>query len=125
MCSSDLCTVFSTMGKFEELNVWQRAKDLAVYVYKLTSSWKDYSLRDQMQRAAVSSPSNIAEGDEYGSNRQSVKFLRIAKGSTAELLTQAIIAKEIGYIEDNSFQHITAETKAISAMLTRLIQSRS
>lgn len=113
------------MGKFEELNVWQRAKDLAVYVYKLTSSWKDYSLRDQMQRAAVSSPSNIAEGDEYGSNRQSVKFLRIAKGSTAELLTQAIIAKEIGYIEDNSFQHITAEIKAISAMLTRLIQSRS
>jgi four helix bundle protein len=113
------------MGKFEELKVWQRAKDLAVYVYKLTASWKDYSLRDQMRRAAVSAPSNIAEGDEYGSNKQSVKFLYIAKGSSAELLTQAIIANEIGYIEKDSFQHITAETKAISSMLTRLIQSRS
>ena len=113
------------MGKFEELKVWQRAKDLAVYVYKLTVSWKDFGLRDQMRRAAVSTPSNIAEGDEYGSNKQSVKFLFIAKGSSAELLTQAIIANEIGYIENDSFQHIAAETKAISGMLTRLIQSRS
>ena len=113
------------MGKFEELKVWQRAKDLAVYVYKLTVSWKDFGLRDQMRRAAVSTPSNIAEGDEYGSNKQSVKFLFIAKGSSAELLTQAIIANEIGYIENDSFQDIAAETKAISGMLTRLIQSRS
>jgi four helix bundle protein len=113
------------MGKFEELKVWQRAKDLAVYVYKLTASWRDFNLRDQMRRAAVSAPSNIAEGDEYGSNKQSVKFLHIAKGSSAELLTQAIIAREIGYIENDSFLHITTETKAISSMLTRLIQSRS
>jgi four helix bundle protein len=113
------------MGKFEDLKVWQRSKDLAVDVYKLTNSWKDFGLRDQMRRAAVSAPSNIAEGDEYGSNKQSVKFLYIAKGSSTELLTQAIIAKEIGYIENDPFQHIAAETKAISAMLTRLIQSRS
>lgn len=113
------------MGKFEELKVWQRAKNLAVYIYKLTSAWKDFGLRDQMRRAAVSTPSNIAEGDEYGSNKQSVRFLYIAKGSSAELLTQAIIANEIGYIQNDSFQHITTETKAISAMLTRLIQSRS
>lgn len=116
------------MGKFEELKAWQRAKILAVYVYKLTAQGqftKDFGLRDQMRRAAVSTPSNIAEGDEYGLNKQSVKFLYIAKGSSAELLTQEIIAKEIGYIEDDSFQHIATETKAISAMLSRLIQSRS
>jgi four helix bundle protein len=114
-----------SMGKFEELKVWQKAKDLAVYVYKLTSSWKDFGLRDQMRRAAVSAPSNIAEGDEYGSDKQAIRFFHVAKGSTAELLTQAIIANEIGYIEDDSFQHIATETKSISAMLTRLIQSRS
>ena len=113
------------MGKFEELKVWQRAKELAVYVYKLTGSWKDFSLRDQMRRAAVSTPSNIAEGDEYGSNKQSVKFLYIAKGSSAELLTQAIIAREIQYMGNCEIQHIATECKAISAMLTRLIQSRS
>jgi four helix bundle protein len=116
------------MGKFEDLKVWQRAKELAVYIYKLTAKGKlssDYGLRDQMRRAAVSIPSNIAEGDEYGSNKQAVKFLHIAKGSAAELLTQAIIAHEIDYIVNDELQHIAAECKATSAMLTRLIQSRS
>lgn len=116
------------MGKFEELKVWQRAKDLAVYIYKLTAQGqftKDFGLRDQMRRAAVSTPSNIAEGDEYGSNKQSVKFLYIAKGSSAELLTQAIIAGEIEYSGSHEIQYIATECKAISAMLSRLIQSRS
>jgi four helix bundle protein len=112
------------MGRFTELKAWQRAKDLAVYVYKTTGKWKDFGLRDQMRRAAVSIPSNIAEGDEYGSNRQSVRFLHIAKGSSAELLTQAIIAKEVGQIQEGPFQHLTTEIKAISGMLTRLIQAR-
>ena len=113
------------MGKFTELKAWQRAKDLAVYVYKTTGIWKDFGLRDQMRRAAVSIPSNIAEGDEYGSNKQSVRFLHIAKGSSAELLTQAIIAREIEYIGSHEIQYIATECKAISAMLSRLIQSRS
>lgn len=78
-----------------------------------------------MRRASISVPSNIAEGDEYGSNKQSVKFLNIAKGSSAELLTQAIIAHEIEYIGSHEIQHISTECKAISAMLSRLIQSRS
>ena len=58
------------MGKFQDLKVWQRSKDLAVYMYKLTgkgSFAKDFSLRDQIRRAAVSIPSNIAEGDDLGS----------------------------------------------------------
>ncbi|MBW2365740.1 MAG: four helix bundle protein, partial [Deltaproteobacteria bacterium] len=60
------------MGKFQDLKVWQRAKDLAVYIYKVTSDGKfskDYGLRDQIRRAAVSIPSNIAEGDELGTNK--------------------------------------------------------
>jgi len=93
------------MGKFQDLKVWQRSKDLAVYIYKLTAKGefnKDYGLRDQIRKAAVSIPSNIAEGDDLGSNKQAVRHFYIAKGSAAEVLTQAIIALEIGYINKKS-----------------------
>lgn len=76
------------MGKFQDLKVWQRAKDLAVYIYKLTGKGafsKDYSLRDQIRRATVSIPSNIAEGDDIGSDKQAIRHFYIAKGSAAEV----------------------------------------
>ncbi len=78
-------------GGFRNLMVWKKSKDLAVYIYKLTNTGsfsKDFGLRDQIRRAAVSIPSNIAEGDERDTNKESVRFLYIAKGSLAELLTQ-------------------------------------
>jgi four helix bundle protein len=78
-----------------------------------------------MRRASVSAPSNIAEGDEYGSDKQAVKFFYVAKGSAAELLTQSVIGHEIGYIADDEFQFIYEECKGISAMLTKLIKARS
>ena len=115
------------MGKFQELNVWQRAKDLAVNIYRITENGKfskDYGLRDQIRRAAVSIPTNISEGDELGTNKQAINFFYIAKGSTAEVLTQTIIAKEIGYIDDRIHNQINEECAAISGMLTRLIQAR-
>jgi four helix bundle protein len=116
------------MGNFKDLKVWQRAKDLAVYIYKITSKGafaKDYGLRDQFRRAAVSIPSNIAEGDELDTNKQAIRFFYISKGSSAEVLTQAIIASEIGYIDNVEFEHIERESKGISGMLTRLIQARA
>ena len=116
------------MGKFMELKVWQRAKDLVVYIYKITREGdiaKDFGFKDQIRRAAVSIPSNIAEGDELGSNKQAVRFFYIAKGSSAELLTQAVIALEIEYIDVDSFKHIKTECRAISGMLGRLIKVRS
>ncbi len=64
------------MGNFQKLRVWQFAKDLAVKIYKLTKTSKlakDFGLKDQIQRAAISVPANIAEGDELGTNRQSVR----------------------------------------------------
>jgi len=115
------------MGKFQELKVWQRAKELAVYIYTVTGDGKfvkDYGLRDQLRRAAVSIPSNVAEGDELGTNKQAINFFYIAKGSTAEVLTQAIIAKEIRYIDDKTYNQINEECTAISGMLTKLIQAR-
>jgi len=73
----------------------------------------------------VSIASNIAEGDELDTNKQAVKFFHVAKGSSAEVLTQAIIAREIDYLDDATFQHIEQESAAISGMLARLIQTRS
>ena len=116
------------MGRFQELKVWQRAKDLAVYIYKQTSHGifaKDFGLRDQIRRAAVSIPSNIAEGDELGTDKQAIRYFYIAKGSSAEVLTQAIISLEIGYIDDDSYKYIENECEAISSMLTKLIRARS
>ena len=115
------------MGKFRELNVWQRSKDLAVYIYRITATGpfeKDFGLRDQIRRAVVSIPSNIAEGDELDTINQSIKHFYIAKGSSAEVLTQAIIASEIGYIDNEVFRKIETECQAISGMLMRLIQAR-
>ena len=116
------------MGKFQDLKVWQRSKDLAVYIYKLTAKGefnKDYGLRDQIRKAAVSIPSNIAEGDELNSNKQAIRHFYIAKGSSAEVFTQAIIAQEIGYISQESFRYIERERATISSILARLIRARS
>ncbi|MCD4717742.1 MAG: four helix bundle protein [Desulfobacterales bacterium] len=116
------------MGNFQELKVWQKAKELAVFLYRLTGQGefaKDWGLRDQIRRAAISIPSNIAEGDELDTDRQSIKFFYIAKGSSGELLTQAIIANEIGYLRKQHFDHIKKECRAISSMLMKLVQARS
>ena len=116
------------MGKFQDLQVWQRAKQLAVFIYKLTGKGafaKDYSLKEQIRRATVSIPSNIAEGDELNTDRQAIRFFYIAKGSTAEVLTQIIIAYEVGYVSEMDFNHVQKECMAISGMLTRLIQARA
>ena len=116
------------MGNFRDLRVWKRAKDLAVYIYKVSTHGefaKDYGLRDQIRRAGVSIASNIAEGDELGTDKQSINFFYTARGSSAEVLTQAIIALEIGYLSEESFSHIENESQSISKMLNKLIQARA
>lgn len=78
-----------------------------------------------MRRAAVSIPSNIAEGDERDTDRDAVRFFYIAKGSAAELLTQSIIAKEVGCLEQSEFAEIEQKCTHIAKMLAKLIASRS
>ncbi len=110
------------------MKVWQRAKDLAVMIYRVTEAGvfaKDFGLRDQIRRAAVSVPSNIAEGDERDTNKDSVRFLYIAKGSLAEVITQAIIAYEIGYLHEIDHELIVQECEALGKMLGPLIKARS
>ena len=116
------------MGNYQKLHVWQLAKELAVKIYKLTGKQpftKDFGLKDQIQRSAVSVPSNIAEGDESGTNKTSVRYFYIAKGSVAELQTQLIIACEIGYVENSVMESLVDECDRISIMLKKLIKTRS
>lgn len=101
---------------------------MAVLIYKLTARGafaKDYALRDQIRRAATSIPSNIAEGDELDTDKQAIRFFYTAKGSSAEVLTQSLIAFEIGYRTEEDFRNIERECQRVSSMLTRLIQARS
>ena len=102
---------------FEDLEVWKRACRLAVRLYRELKECRDYGLKDQMTRAAVSVPSNIAEGAERDSKQEYIRFIHIAKGSAAELRTQLYIAGEIGLLDKSITAELTAELKEISAML--------
>jgi four helix bundle protein len=116
------------MSNFENLKVWHRAVELAVHLYNVTednkSIKKDFGLKDQIRRASVSISSNISEGDELGTDKQAVRHFYIAKGSTAELFTQILIAHRIGYLQDDEKDYISNECKGISGMLSNLIKSR-
>ena len=116
------------MGNFKELKVWQQAKDLAVDIYKLTDQGlftKDFGLRDQMRRASISIPSNIAEGDDLDTDKQSIRHFYIARGSVAELRTQLIISMEIKYVPSEKYKEFEKTCDNICAMLTGLIKHRS
>lgn len=108
---------------FESLEVWKRSCALSVRVYEILAGKRDYSLVDQMQRASVSVPSNIAEGYER-TDKDFIRMLRIASGSAAELRTQAYIACKIGLITGEEMNEITGETKQIARMICGLIKSK-
>jgi len=113
---------------FRELRVWQGAKALAITIDRLTANGplsRDFGLRDQIRRAAVSVPSNIAEGDERETNKDSVRFLYIAKGSLAELRTQLEIARDIGALDPTIFSQLEVTCAEIGRMLGSLIKARS
>ncbi len=112
---------------FKELRVWQEAKMLAVEIYKLTASGglsRDYGLKGQMQRAAVSIASNISEGYERKSDIEFIRFLYISKGSLSELVTQLEISKEVGLISEDVLMPVADQCNKLGVMLTKLIQSR-
>jgi len=81
-------------------------------------------LRDQIRRSAISIASNLAEGDERGTDKESIRFFYIAKGSLAELRTQVQIAHEIGYLERKLYETLENECNELGKMIGRLIQVR-
>ena len=109
------------MDALEELKVWSRSKSLAINIYKALSNCKDRGFKDQITRAAVSIPSNIAEGYERSSKREFARYLKISKGSCAEFRTQLQIGEEIGFIDKQSSKQLQSESLEISKMLQGLI----
>jgi four helix bundle protein len=115
------------MGDYKRLEVWDMATKLAIDVYSLTFHGKlskDFSFRDQIRRAAISIPSNIAEGEESGFDKLGVRYFYIAKASSAELNTQLLIALKIKYITAEQYSSISSRLESISKMLRKLIDYR-
>lgn len=108
---------------FENLEVWQSACRISIEVYKHLKTCRDYGMKDQMTRVSVSIASNISEGCERDSRKEFIRFLNIAKGSSAELRTQLHIAGEVGIIPVSVQRELIEELKVLSRKLHKLIQS--
>jgi four helix bundle protein len=112
---------------FRKLQAWQRSKALAADLYRLTDSpplGRDFALRDQMRRAAISVCSNLAEGDARQTDKETIQFFFIAKGSLAELSAQLEIAQEIHALDHTAIAKLKNECEEIAAMIRGLIKHR-
>ena len=112
--------------RFEDLECWQRAKSLAVTLYQISKDeefGRDFGLRDQIRRAAVSVASNIAEGKERETVSEFIRYLYVAKGSAGEVMTQLIIAEEIGYLDREKSLELRQSVHQVSAMIGALIRT--
>lgn len=106
--------------RFEDLIAWQKARQLAAAIYRATSVGgfaKDFGLRDQICRAAVSVMSNIAEGFERGSRREFHQFLVIAKASTAEVRSQLYTALDAGYLDKPGFDQLMEQAVEVGKII--------
>ncbi len=115
----------ATYDSFEDLPVWQQAKKLACQVYDATLKdklSKDYALKNQIQRSAISVSSNIAEGFERGSKQEFIQFLYIAKGSCGELRSHLVIAKDICYINNHQFEKLSCSAAEVSRQIAGFIE---
>jgi four helix bundle protein len=102
--------------RFEDLIAWQKVRQLAAEIYRVSAHGefaKDFGLRDQIRRAAVSAMSNIAEGFDRGSRNEFHQFLVIAKASCAEVRSQLYVAQDVGYIDQKTFENISGNTNEL------------
>jgi four helix bundle protein len=115
----------STVKRFEELKVYQQARELTNRIYAVTRQaafGRDRSLVDQVRRAAVSIVSNIAEGHERGSTQELVQFLYVAKGSCGEARAQLGIARDQGYLNEADYEELSGQCRLVSGMLYKFIE---
>ena len=114
----------ATIQKFEDIQAWQQARELTRRIYAGTRQGafaKDYGLRDQVQRAAVSVMANIAEGFERDGRREFIQFLSQAKGSCGEVRSHLYVALDQQYLPSEEFQCLSEMALAISRMLSGLM----
>jgi len=110
--------------RFEDIEAWRNARELVKQVYQVTRKAgfaRDFGLRDQIQRAAVSVMSNIAEGFERGSNKEFVQFLFIARGSAGEVRSLAYAARDLGYLDDSDFRALSESATTVSKQVASFI----
>jgi four helix bundle protein len=106
--------------RFEDIIAWQKARALTKTIYEITQSGsfsKDFDLKIQIRRAAVSIMSNIAEGYERGGAKEFRQFLSIAKASCAELRSQLYVAGDIGYLKENEFQNLLSQSEEVGRII--------
>jgi four helix bundle protein len=114
----------TAFGRFEEIEVWKLSMEFCTEVYKITNLdqfSKDFGLKDQIRRSAVSVPSNIAEGYERDGKNQFIYFLNIAKASCGELRTQLSIARNLEYITENEFIDLYEKSSSVSRQIKGFI----
>ena len=114
------------METHKDLRVWQLSIEFATHVYKLTSAYprdEIFGIVSQLRRAAVSVPSNIAEGYARGSNREKLHFLRISSGSMSEIETQLLLSLNFGYISEKECEEITTELTSLWKQINALISA--
>ncbi len=109
--------------RFEDINSWSKAKDLAIKIYNIFEESKDFGFKNQIERASVSIMNNIAEGFERMSNKEFIHFLYIAKGSCGELRSMLYLAKDLDKIDENQFNELYEQSIEISKMIAGLIKS--
>jgi len=113
-----------TINRFEEIEAWQTARELTRQVYDVSSRGsfgRDFGLRDQMRRAAVSIMSNIAEGFESRTQALFIEFLGRAKGSAGELRAQAYVALDAGHLSQPEFEALQERADKCSRQISRLM----
>ncbi|MDC1205508.1 four helix bundle protein [Candidatus Pacebacteria bacterium] len=108
---------------FEDIQCWQKSKILSVQIYKTLQNNRDFSFRDQMQRAAVSVMNNIVEGSERNSYKEFRQFLYVAKASCGEVRSMLYLAKELGYVSEDEFTDLRDQAVEISKMLSGFIKA--
>lgn len=110
----------------ENMECWQQARNLAVDVYQASMNGnlsRDFVLRDQLRKSAISIVSNITDGKERGSPAELARFLRLARASTAKLRTQLAISREIGHLSEGDFLDLEDKAVSISSSLSNMINN--
>jgi len=111
--------------KFEDLYVWKDSVALAKEIFQLFNEVRVFSIRNQIERAAVSISTNIAEGYEYGSDKQFVRFLYIAKGSCGEVRSLLLLSKELSIFNNIQVEILVEKCSKLSIMIYKLIKVRT
>lgn len=111
------------INRFEDIQTWQKAKELNLLIYKSFSTCRDFAFRDQIQRASVSIMNNIAEGFERQGNKEFSRFLFISKGSCAEVRSMLYLALDLKYISKSDFDNFYILSEEISKMLSGFIKT--